>query len=222
MNVTNETITPVLNDTLAKVTETATVAHSFLALVFIRLWELVLAPFREQEMLWIIFPLLFTLLVMEFYYDRHRDEELGWGAAIANSLVLIFISIDLLKTSYDYATPWTVIKNLALTIFGDETLLIPVQVFILIAFIFLLGMILTIINYYHLMPRKMAYVISGHPPVNFLAYFAIIIVYSARTPHAIPFDLPTLTAAALLFIIILAVVFSIRRFLSGRRNDATF
>jgi hypothetical protein len=216
MNVTNET----LNETLMKVNETAVAAPSFIALVFVRLWELIIAPLRETEMLWIIFPLIFTLLVMEFYYARHRDEELGWGAAIANSMVLIFVAIDLIKTAYNYATPWAVAKNVVLAIFGEGSLAIPVQVFILISFIFLLGLGLTIINYFHLMPRQVAYVVSGHPPVNFLAYFAIIIVYSAKTEHAIPFDMATLVAGAILFILILVIVFSVRKLFTRKQKQS--
>jgi hypothetical protein len=211
-----------LNET---VTSTAVVsAQTFIPLVFERLYELLAAPFRHQEMLWIIFPLFFTLIVMEFYYDRNRDEELGWGAALANSLILIIVALDLLKHSFHYASPLVVFKEVGVAAFTDEVLPLAPQVFLLIMFLLILGVSITVINYFHLMPRKLAFVISGHPPVNFLAYFAIAIVYSTGTGHEIPFDLATLVAGALLFILILIVIFSIRKLVERvtGKNDKIF
>lgn len=210
MNATSNT-TSILNDTLSKATDAAVTLQTFLPLVLLRFWDLIAAPFRHQEMLWIIFPLFFTLIVMEFYYDRHDDEELGWGAALANSLILIIVSIDLLKHSFHYATPWVVLKEIVLAFFTDATLPLAPQVLILILFLGALGLSITIINYYHLMPRRMAFIISGHPPINFLAYFAIAIVYSTGTAHEIPLDLATLAAGAILFIFILIIVFTFKR-----------
>lgn len=207
-NVTNVTLNP---EILGKATDIATSTKETLPLVFQRVWDLASAPFHHQEMLWILFPLFFTLIVLEFYFDRHGDEELGWGAAIANSLILVFIGIDLLKHSFHYATPWVVLKEIVLATFTDAILPLEPQVLILILFLGALGMAVTLINYYHLLPRKMAFIISSHPPINFLAYFAIVIVYSTGTEHEIPFDLATLIAGAVLFIILLLIVFVFKR-----------
>ena len=82
----NETLNGTLNvsNITAKAIGTGVdVAQSFLPLVLHRMWELVAAPFRHPEMLWILFPLFLTLIVLEFYFDRHGDDELGWAAAVA-------------------------------------------------------------------------------------------------------------------------------------------
>jgi hypothetical protein len=222
MNATvNETLNTTINETMLRSTDVALVTQSFVALIFVRLWELIIGPFMHPEMFWIILPLIFTLVVMEFYFDRHQDEELGWAAAVANSLVLIIVALDLLKHSFHYAPPWTVFKEIVLAALTDATLPLAPQVLLLIMFLGVLGVVITIINYYHLMPRKLAFIMSNHPPINFLAYFAIVIVYSTGTEHEIPFDLPTLIAGAILFVLILAVVFSIKllfRRLTGTRN----
>jgi hypothetical protein len=194
-------------------------AQSFVPLVFQRLFDLLAATFRQGEMLWIVLPLLFTFLVMEFYYDRHADEELGWGAAVANSLILIFVAIDLIKVSFEHATPWDVLSSVMSYAFGDGQLAVEPQVLFLILFLGALGMSVTLINYFHLLPRRMAFVVSSHPPINFLAYFAIAIVYSTHTEHPIPFDMATLIAGALLFVIILAFVFGVKRFVTGRKQS---
>jgi len=214
----------IINTTLAKVSEKASdaaaVAHSFLPLIFIRLWDLVAAPFRNPQMLWIIFPLFFTFIVMEFYFERHGDEELGWGAAVANSLILIIVSIDLIRHSFHQAAPWEVLREIALAIFGDQELPVAPVVLILVLFLGALGLAITLINYFHLLPRKLAFELSGHPPINFLAYFSIAIVYSVGTEHEIPLDIPALIAGVILFLLLLLAVFGLRRlfgrFLGGR------
>jgi hypothetical protein len=219
-STSNNTINSSLAATIDKAAAAVGTAQSFIPLVFTRLWELIAAPFRHAEMLWIIFPLFFTLIVMEFYYDRHDDEEMGWGAALANSLVLIFVAIDLIKTSFGNETPWVVLKQVMLAVFVHEAMPVTPQVLMLIIFVGSLGLGVTLINYFHLLPRKVAYVVSGHPPINYLAYFAIAIVYSTGTEHPIPFDMATLVAGGLLFILILLAVFGakllFRRFLGGR------
>lgn len=219
-NITAENLTNVTNPALiGKAADIAVSAKDTMPLIFQRVWDLASAPFHHQEMLWILFPLLFTLIVLEFYFDRHGDEELGWGAAIANSLILVFVGIDLLKHSFHYETPWVVLKEISLAVFTDATLPLEPQVLILILFLGAMGLAVTLINYYHLLPRKMAFVISGHPPINFLAYFAIAIVYSTGTESEIPFDLTTLIAGAILFIILLVIFFlfkrSVNRFIGG-------
>jgi hypothetical protein len=205
LNATNATL-------LDKASDVASVAQSFLPLVLSRMWDLVAAPFRNQEMLWIIFPLLLTFIVLEFYFDRHGDEELGWAAAVANSLILLIVALDLLKHGFHQATPWAVLREIALAIFTDSTLPLEPQVLLLILFVGALGVAITLINYYHLLPRKLAFEVSGHPPMNYLAYFAIVIVYSTGTTHEIPLDLATLIAGALLYVMLLVLFFFARRF----------
>ncbi len=200
---------------LGNASDIAITASSFLPLVFSRLWDLLSAPFIRTEMLWIIFPLALTFLVLEFYFDRHGDEELGWAAAVANALILLIVALDLIKHSFHYATPWVVLKEIVLAIFTDAALPIPTQNLVLIIFLGCLGVGITVINYYHLLPRKLAFEMSGHPPVNFLAYFAIAIVYTAGTAHEIPLDMATLVAGALLFFLIILLVFLIKRGVSN-------
>ena len=65
-----------------------------------RLTAIITAPYVYPHMLWIILPLLLSLLFTEFYFSRYTYEELGWGSAFGNALVLIFVSLDLLRYLY--------------------------------------------------------------------------------------------------------------------------
>ncbi len=186
-------------------------AFTFLLGVINRLWDLLAAPFRHGEMLWIVLPLVFSLIVMEFYFERHWDEELGWAAAVANSLILIFVAIDLIKTAFGVVTPWHFVRMVLLAALGEGSLPVTPQVLILILFVGFLGVTFTLVNYLHLLPKKVAFTMSGHPPINYLAYFGIAIVYSHETTHPLPFDLATFVAGGLLFILLLVLVFVVKK-----------
>ncbi|MBR9700918.1 hypothetical protein GOV11_03575, partial [Candidatus Woesearchaeota archaeon] len=211
----NATLNATLNATNATLKERAGEAIStgvqFAPLVTERIMTLILAPFRYSDMLWIIFPLALTLIVLEFYFDRHGDEELGWAAAVANSLILFIVSMDLLRHSFPGLTPWEVFKEIGAAVFTKSTLPLEPQVLMLILFLGALGLFITLSNYYHLLPKKLAFEVSGHPPINFLAYFAIAIVYTTGTEYEIPLDTPTLAAGIILYILMLLAVFIIKR-----------
>lgn len=134
-------------------------------LVFVELYQrfvdIVFAPFYYKDMVWILIPLLVSLLLMEFYFDRYKAEELGWNTAFGNSLVLIFVSLDLLRFLYihgmlDYVT----LENA-----------------LVIAVVFL-GLTLTVMTFFHVLPKELAYGFSSRLPINIVAYLAIVIVYA--------------------------------------------
>jgi hypothetical protein len=193
-----------------RATETMSDWSTFLPLVLVRVWDILLAPFRYQDMLWIIFHLLVTLFVVEFYFMRHTDEELGWAAAVANSLVLFIIAIDLIRHTF-HDTPFGVLKTISWWLFAGGSLPISGQMLLLILILLAFAIGLTLVNFYHLLPKKMAFEISGHPPINFLAFFAIVIVYTEGTPHEVPLDIPAIVAGIIVYVMLLGVVFFTKR-----------
>jgi len=124
------------------------------------------------------------MFFMEFYFARYREEELGWNTAFGNTLVLIFVTIDLAKHVY-YKTQLTVTPETA----------------IVIAILFL-GILMTSVDYWHLLPKKIAYDVSSKLPINFIAYAAIILVYTDRS--YIPLDY--ITGIAFLFILVVLAI----------------
>lgn len=168
-----------------------------------RFWDLVSAPFYHPHMQWIIIPLILTFLATEFYFFRHTDEELSWNAALVNSMVLIFIAIDLTKTAFHEKPPLQVAQLFAASLTSGES----IGMFLVIIFIGGLGLALATINYFHLLPRRLAFILSSHPPINFIAYFAIVIVYSHIDGNPIPLDKHTVIAGTLLFTLIVLVLY---------------
>ena len=158
-----------------------------LMLIWYRMLELVQAPVNNPDMMWIVTPLVIALFAMQFYFGRYGKEELGWNSAVANSLILIFVSLDLFRFVYNYSAPSSSIN----------LLLYPIKT--LIAFIIIMeGICLFFADFLHFLPRKLAFLVSSSLPVNLQAYIGLALVYTD-----IALDKYTLFAAILLFVILL-------------------
>lgn len=147
---------------------------------------LLTAPVHEPELIWLLIPLLFTLVVMTFYFGMYRREELGWNTALGNSIVLMFITLDLFRQIYHY----TPVPDM------DNFINYPIQT-ILVIVIFTEALILALFAFYHVLPRKVMYFIASPLPVNLQAYIIMSIVYTRFTPNWY-----MLSAAVLAFIIL--------------------
>ncbi len=173
----------------------------------IRIWDIVAAPMRYTEMQWVILPLLATFAATETYFFRNVDEELGWNTAVVNSLVLIYVAIDLARMSFDHASPYAVMKLFwAALKTGDH-----LGTFTIVIFIALLGIALTVISFFHLLPKALAYKLASHVPTTFIAYTAIVLVYSDKNGNTIPLDFTTVLAVTIITTIVLFIMFTIQR-----------
>lgn len=164
--------------------------------IFSRFWIFVSAPFLYPEMWWMLIHLLLTFVLFEFYFERHRGEDLGWTAALANSIVLIFISMELLRSIYGHGpSPFAVVSQIVRDLFTIG-LSEHMGMVVLILLLGALGIATAVINYFHFLPRRIAFLVSGHKTVNLLAYFLIVVVW--RYVHADPMPLDFVTFVALL------------------------
>jgi hypothetical protein len=160
-----------------------------------RSWELITAPRSNPEMLWLVTPLVIVTLIMTLYFGRHRHEELGWNTAFGNSLVLIFVSIDLFRYVFHLTDPGNAYNYL---LFPKESIMSGI--------VFVEGLLLMYANYLHFLPRRVAFFVSSALPVNLTAYTVMCVVYTE-----VAVDFYTLGAAIFLFIL----MFSLLRSLQG-------
>jgi len=159
------------------------------------MWQIIAAPFTNPQMMWIVTPLLIAMTLMQLYFARHREEELGWSSAFGNSISLIFVSINLLQffyNQYGFA---------GLNIFNP----INSKIYLVLG-IGLISIIQLLINFFHMIPKKIAFFVNSSIPTNMTAYVAIVIVYTA-----IPLTLSTLFGALLL----LALLIYLFKFIKG-------
>jgi hypothetical protein len=164
----NETLLNITNSTLEHAGTLARFSDTFIPALFSRFIEVLTAPFNTPGMLWIVTPLWIIILLMELYFGRYTSEELGWNTAVGNSLVLIFITIDLLRHIYGNGSFLTVdIKELFL-----------VQKTVIAMIIGALSLVLLFTDFFHMIPKKLAFLVSATLPIHLIAYFAIVFVYS--------------------------------------------
>lgn len=203
----NYTLNASLNSTVVNASSNAFAAaiNGFAQSVWTRFIELVSAPIHFPNMIWIVTPLVVATLLMQFYFGRYRHEELGWNTAVGNSLVLIFVSIDLLRFVYgDTGVNSLDIKNIPLYNFKATVIALVVGA---------AGFLMMFTNFFHILPKKFSFFMSSSLPVNLMSYIAITLVYTS-----IPLDINTLLAAFVLFIILL-VFFNIIQLLEPKSDE---
>ena len=155
----------------------------------LRFQELISAPYYYPDMIWMIVPLVVTLFVMQFYFGKYSKEEMGWNTAVGNTLVLFFISLDLLRHIYNLP-PADLINFFYYPIKTMVALLVSMQ-----------AITLFFADFFRFLPKRLAFFISSPLPVNLTAYVAIALVYS----H-LALDKYTILAGLLLFLILFIII----------------
>jgi hypothetical protein len=154
--------------------------------VLSRLAELVKAPLIDHKMLWAAAPLVIATLFMTLYFGKYRKEELGWNTAFGNTMVFLFVSINIIQYMYysDGTGSWD-------NVLSNEFYFSITVILAAIALFFMF------IVYYHLLPKRVVFFLFSAPPVNVSVYVLMTMVYTG-----VPVDYITLAAAVLLFLII--------------------
>ncbi len=152
-----------------------------------RIQEIVTAPFHVPDMIWVLAPLFFTMIMIEFYIGRYRDEELGWNTALGNSMILVFVGLDLLRRIYGAG----IFEHLRLGF-----LPIPSAYAVIALLIFSLGLLNVLVNFFHLLPKSFAFKVSSPLVANLTACLAIILTYAS-----IPADVVSLLAVFVIFVV---------------------
>ena len=178
----------------------------FYTYIWSRVVEIITVPFYHKQALWAIIPLLISTFLMQLYFGRNKDEELGWNTAYGNSLALIFISASLLKTLYDTYG------------YGFWNTLTPeiTSKLVFLGIIILQAFFLAFLDLFHSLPKHFSFFMSSSPSVFMIALITIVIVHTD-----IPLNIHTLFAALLLFILIV-IFFSIFRWFIPSSEHARY
>ncbi len=162
----------------------------FLDQVIERFISLVQAPFTNEVMLWSAIPLVLATLFMTLYFGKYGKEELNWDSAFGNTMVFLFVSIDLLRHIYYTHGEGSFEILFSNTFYASIAISLGI-----------VGVLLMIVTYYHLLPKKLALFLFSAAPVNVCVYVLMTIVYNNVSP-----DLVTLVAGLLLFGIIFGIL----------------
>lgn len=166
-----------------------------------RLKQIIVAPIEYPEMIWILTPMVVTLFLMTLYFGRYKREELGWNTAVGNSLVLLFVSLDLLQKAYPEANPLRALLVFLRTL-SDTGLSADLLPGVVAGMILLYSLFLLTADFHHWLPKKLAFFVSSSLPINILAYFGIIFVYGATAGSPLPLDGYTFFAFLALFVLL--------------------
>ncbi len=150
----------------------------FIETLIPRLIELFLVPFIYPEIFWIIAPLITAVILMSLYFGRYKNESIGWNDAFAGNIALLFVGLNLLQV-----------------LWNKEMLLSGKALFIYCILAYNISQL--ILNYFHKMPKKLSFFINSVLPINFINYFAIILIYSD-----IVLDFSTFIAGIFFFLIV--------------------
>ena len=131
-----------------------------LILVFQRILDILNAPFSKPIIFWELGPLILTMFIMELYFGRYKDEELGWGSTVSNALILVFIGSNLLHYLYlSGVLDFTLLRSqLPLYLIGA-------------------GLTLAILDFFHIWPAFIAFDISSVLPIHIVAFITIIFIF---------------------------------------------
>ena len=165
-----------------------------------RFLEVLTAPFKHTDMLWIAVPLVLTIFLTELYFSRYKAEQLGWNSAFGNALVLLFVAVDMFRFLYNHDMLSVMTLKLALAIT-----------------VAIMAILISMLNFLHLIPESLAYGMSSKLPMNFVAYIGLILIYSN-----IPADFITLLASALLLVVFSALIITMRSLVPSSVEDVSY
>ncbi len=181
-----------------------------IGVIYQRFIEIVLAPINTPDMLWIILPLVTAMFLLEFYFG-YSKEKLGWNSAVANSLILVFISIDLFRRVYE-------IGGFDITSLSVYTLSVKIKIAAIVA---IGGIWLLINDFFRWIPERIAFFVCSPLVINLIAYLSVIFVYSD-----LPLDKLSFVAGVILFGILFGFFsltdWLIPRIAALREEKATF
>lgn len=154
--------------------------------VLARIWFILKAVYTHPEMLWVITPVVISMILISYYFGKYKKEELGWNTAFGNSIILLFACVDLFRY----------LHNTDLLGFNRYTTLVAV--------VMGEGVLLMLLDFLHALPKSFAFALSSGMTVNSILIFLIVIVYGK-----VPLDFITalaVTVLSLLIIILLRIM----------------
>ncbi len=162
----------------------------FLGDIFPRFLEMIFITIQKKETLVILIPLIITLFLVQLYFGRNKDEQIGWNTAYANCIVLLFVTAHL--GTYVY-------EQYGLDAFYNS----GGTAYYKTLFVLILGLValsLMFIDFFHSIDERFSFLMSSSIFINVISFIGVVLVYSS-----IEFDLVTLYAS--IFIFLLVIVF---------------
>ncbi len=115
---------------------------------------------------WEVLPLVIATIVMVAYFEKYKEEGMGWNSYVANSLILVFVSVALLKFIYGIGGKG-----------AGNYIDLPGKT-IAVVFLLLIGLLIVRFNFSHVLPEKIVSYLSSPLTINLIAYVVVLYVHS--------------------------------------------
>ena len=160
----------------------------FVGEIFPRFLEMIFVTIQKKETLEILIPLLITLFLVQLYFGRNKDEQIGWNTAYANCIVLLFVTAHL--GTYVY-------EQYGLDAFYN----VGGTAYYKTLFVLILGLValsLMFIDYFHSIDERFSFLMSSSIFIDIISFIGVVLVYSS-----IEFDWATFYASIFIFILVI-------------------
>jgi len=157
-----------------------------------RFWDILSAPIKNPDMLWILVPIYLNWIFTDYYQER---KGTGFGNAITNGVVTLWVGVDWIRQAIKDATVnITLISKIGISVF-----------------FIIYGLIIMIAS---AKAKKIAHYIGRIREVSFVAIVLTPIFYGI-----IPIDFTTLFAILIFFPIWYGIAEAVNRLLPAPKGE---
>ncbi|WEL19299.1 hypothetical protein [Candidatus Nanohalococcus occultus] len=156
-----------------------------------RIIEFATAPLNNPELLSSLLPLILGAFVIELYFGKHTNEELGWNTSVGNAVIWISTGLNLYLTG---ALDTELERLATLVVLG-------------------VGSFMGYMNFFHKWSESWAFRLSSADVIYPLGHVTVVVVKTG-----IPVDDVTLKAGGV-FVLLTIVGFRILRAFETPAND---
>ncbi|MBR9675800.1 hypothetical protein GOV05_02220 [Candidatus Woesearchaeota archaeon] len=137
------------------------------------------SPSNDWSVFWLLAPIFLFWVVLEFYFDKHKKEELGWNTALGNGLSLFWVAISCVK--YIFTLEFTM-----------QTFWRTFWIFTIFSYaLFIISM-----SFSHQIKDKQLYLLASPTPIYYLSAVLVLLSYGVlEFTWIILFDLAFLYGA---------------------------
>lgn len=150
--------------------------------------SLIITEALRPEILWVILPMLTTLVAVELYFGRYKGESLGGDSETSNGILLIWVGIN--EIQY--------LSKQSLDSFSNLSYIVAV-------FIFAYGVLASAISFFKILPENIVFDLSSTLLITYLAFLSVVFVYSEGI-----FSVVSPVSIVALFLIIAAIFWVIQ------------
>lgn len=154
-------------------------------------YRILKAPLHNPEMIPTLLPLVLGGVILELYFGKYTEENLGWNSSVSNSVIWISTGITLVLTA-ELTTVWA--KGVSY-------------------FLIVLGLFTGYMNFFHKWSSTVAFIASSSGVVYSIAYVSVVMIKSD-----IPLNQKTLQSAAIVLIGI-GIAFQIIKLIEPPERD---